>query len=104
MAITNATAQKEYQKAVDALNKISRSRTASNAQKKLVRRKRDKLTNNFIGQNIADVNARTAKYQEFIVSMTAVVATLNEDALLKGVKDLTGVLDLAAPLLNADSA
>ena len=100
MSVTNAQAQRTYLAAVEALEAIARSRKASADQKQTARRELDRMDLDFIDQNIADVNARTAKFQEFIANMERVIARMESDGLMRGMKGLTEALIAAQALVD----
>ena len=102
MPVSNEQAQQAYLAAREALDAISRSRRSSDAQKRAARRERERLDLDFIGQSIANVDQRTAKFQEFVANMQRLVDSLQSDALLRGMKGLTDVLAAAGPLVGDD--
>lgn len=95
MPVTNQDAQAAYLRARQALDAVSKSGQASDKQKQAARRAREKLDLDFIGQNIADVEARTQKFVDFTNQMESLVESLSGDALLRGMRGLTEVLGLA---------
>lgn len=103
MAISNQQAQEQYLAARTALETISRSRHATPAQKQKARRERDRLDLEFVGRNVAEVEARTAQFQTFITRMESLLADLESDALLRGMKGLNEVLAAAKPLADNES-
>ena len=100
MPISQAQAERIYQQARGALEAISRSRKASDAQKHAARRARDQLDMEFCGRAIANVQARTAKYQDFIQNMEALLASLQSDALVHGITTIKEIVDIAKPLVE----
>jgi len=100
VSVSNKRAQEQYLAAREALDRVSRSRKASKAQKDRVRRERDRLDLEFIGVNIADVDERTRQYERFVENMRSLVSAISTDALVGGVLKLTEVIEASKPLLG----
>ena len=100
MSISNAEAQRQYQAARDALSAIVASRKATRAEKNLARRKRDLLDATFIGQQIDEIEARTAQFEEFVEEMEAVTARLENNSLVTAIRRVREVTDNASELLD----
>jgi hypothetical protein len=102
MEISDTQAQEQYLRARDALDAISRSRKATEQQKRAVRRERDRLDLEFIGQSIHNIQERTVKFQEFVNNMERLISNLETDLLLRGMKELSEVIVVAKPLIVND--
>ena len=92
MPVSNEQAQATYLSAREALDAISRSRNATRAQKTAAREERNRLDVEFVGQNIIEIEARTARFEEFISRMETVIESLTSNALLRGVRGITEVI------------
>ena len=64
--ITNDEAQKNYNAAREALNRIIRSDSTTEQERQQAARQRDELILNYIGRQIDDVHARSVAYATFI--------------------------------------
>jgi len=100
--LTNAVANDSYTRAVDALNKVIRaSANTTQEQRDLAKEKRRLLTLEFIDQAFRDVEERTAKYQEFIDAMQALIDEFSEDTILTGLTELKEIVDEGKVLLES---
>lgn len=97
--LTSQRALVEYEKAKDALNDIIRSPNATQDQKDAAESARDDVISNFIQQNVDDVNARTAMFQNFITQMEQVLNDIGKNSPLSALQQLQGVVDQAKTLL-----
>ena len=100
MTISDKQAQEQYLRAREALDAISRSRKATDSQKKTARRERDRLDLEFVKQSFVNVQERTIKFQEFVNNMERLVSNLETDLLLRGMKELSEVIVAAKPLIS----
>ena len=63
---SNNKCQKQYLSARKALNSIVRSLKACEEQREKAKKARTRLTLDFIGQNISEVEKRTEQFRQFI--------------------------------------
>jgi len=103
MPISKAQASARYQEARDALSAIVQSPKATQAEKKLARRKRDMLDSEFIGRALSDIEERTAQFESFVAEMDAVTDRLEGNSLVKAVRKAREVTDKAKKLLDDDA-
>lgn len=99
--LTDEQADRAYQKALVALNAtIHSGEGVTEEQKALAKQKREDLILNFIGRAIARIEERTAKFQEFIDEMEAVIAEFDPSTTIAGILRLKEVVDEAAQLVQ----
>lgn len=98
--ITNDEAQRNYNAAREALNRIIRSDSATGQDRQRTVRQRDELILNYIGRQIEDVQARSAAYATFIEAMAALIADLGPNRPLEGLQTLQGIVSEAADLIR----
>ena len=102
--LSNQQTDATYQKARAALSNIIASPDTTEEQRSICQEKRADLTLAFIGQVIDDVEQRTAKFQEFIGEMEAVIAAFDSSTTIAGILQLKAVVDEAAVLVTAATA
>ena len=100
MSISNAAAQRTYQDARDALSSIVASRRSTQTEKNLARRRRDLLDAEFIGQQLDEIEARTAQFEKFVEEMEAVTARLERNSLVSAIRRVREVTENAKELLD----
>ncbi len=100
--ITNEEVQNEYIKARDALNEIADSDEATDKQIKDAISARKKLTIEFIGKQINEIEKLTKQYKEFIKDMEDVARKIKEEfrGPLEALGKIQGVIDGAAEILK----
>jgi hypothetical protein len=91
--------QEAYEQARRALNGVIWSFDATPEQIETAKAARDELTAEYIGQQIDDVNARTAQFQAFIAQMEEVIGAIGADSPLEGVRSLRRVVEQARAAL-----
>lgn len=98
--ISNDDAQRDYETARIALNRIVRSSSASEDQKREARRQRDDLIDNYIDKLIDNVKERTKQYVAFIEKMETVINNIGKDSPLAGIQKLKDIVDNAASVVK----
>jgi hypothetical protein len=98
--ITNEEAQRNYDAAREALNRIIRSDSATEQDRQRAEKQRDDLILNYIGRQIDDVHARSSAYVAFIKAMAAFIAELGPNRPLAGLLTLQGIVNEAAALIK----
>ncbi len=102
--LSNQQADAAYQKARAALSNTISSPDTTEEQRRICQEKRTDLTLAFIGQVIHSIEERTAKFQEFIGEMEAVIAEFDSRTTIAGIIRLREVVDEAAVLVEAATA
>ena len=98
--ITNDEAQKNYNAAREALNRIIRSDSTTEQERQQAARQRDELILNYIGRQIDDVHARSVAYATFIKAMAGLIADLGPNRSLDGLQTLQRIVSEAASLIR----
>ena len=96
----NDECQQKYLDAKGALDKLAKSKSATAEQRQTARQARDRLTDEFIEQNIIAVEARTAQFQLFITVMEETSSALGKNSVLPGMKDLAKIVTEAKALIG----
>ena len=102
MEVTHEYALAAYLKARVALDSISRSPKATDAQKKIARQQRDELDIDFIESRLDSIEARTEQYVDFSKRIREVVEKMTSEALLRGLRELTEVVVEAKHMIGND--
>jgi hypothetical protein len=84
--------QEAYLKARNALNNIARSLRATDAQRQEARAARTKLTLDFIGKNVEDVEVRSQQFREFIDAMEDAIEQIGRDSPIDALETLKTIL------------
>jgi hypothetical protein len=84
--------QEQYEAARSALNSVIFSSKAAAEQKQVARTARDRLMLDYVNQQVADIEARSAQFQRFIDEMTAVVASIGAKGPVEVVAKLRDVI------------
>jgi len=98
--ITNEEAQRNYDAARQALNRIIRSDSATEQDRQRAAKQRDELILNYIGRQIDDVHTRSVAYATFIKAMSALIVDLGPNRSLEGLQTLQGIVNEAAILIK----
>ena len=102
---SNNLTQKEYLNARRALTNIARSLKATKTQREKARKARTKLTLNFIGQNITDVEERTKQFRDFIDVIESAIRSIGTNSPIHALKTLKSIAENAHTLIgNATSS
>src|SRR5262245_25471434 len=99
--LTNEQTNAAYNEALAALHDVVSAPEATEEQRTIAREKRDELVLNFLNKAIANIKARTAKFQAFIDEMNAVIAEFDPSTTVAGILQLKAVVDDAASLVAA---
>ena len=91
--LSNNKCQNEYLNARRALTNITRSLKATTAQREKARKARTKLTLNFIGQNIKEVEERTEQFRQFVDVIEKAIWSIGKDSPIKGLVTLKKVAE-----------
>ena len=102
MTISNEKALQDYEDARDLLNKIANSMKTSDEDKKQANKKLQQLENDFIDQQIDDIEARTQKYQEFINNMNQLLNNIDKEGLPNEINKLTQIVNEGSQLLKSN--
>jgi uncharacterized protein YicC (UPF0701 family) len=102
--ITNEEAQKNYNIAKEALNRIIRSDSATEQDRQRAKKQRDELILNYVGRQIDDVKARSAAYETFIKAMATLIGQLGKNRPLEGLQTLQGIVNQAAIVIRTAQA
>ena len=98
---TNEEADRTYELALAALRNAIADADLTDDQRRIAQQKRDRLIMDFIGQAIATIEARTAKFRAFIREMDEVIAEFDPGTTIAGIVKLKSVVDGAAGLVSA---
>lgn len=91
-----------YQRALDALSETIAARTGvTEQQKDLAEQKQKQLSLEFVNTVMKSVEERTAKFQEFIGAMQALIDEFDPSNIVEGIKELKGLVDEAGQLILA---
>ncbi len=97
---TNEQCQEAYLNARRALNNIARSTAATEAQRREARKARTKLTSDFIGNNIIQVEARTKQFREFINAMEDAINRIGRNSPIHALETLKSIAEGAHTLIG----
>ena len=101
---TNEQCQEVYLNARKALNNIARSATTTEAQRREAREARTKLTSDFIGNNIIQVEARTKQFREFINTMEHAIDRIGRNSPIHALATLKSIADGAHTLIGNEAS
>ncbi len=87
---TNEEADRTYELALAALRNTIADPDITEDQRRIAQQKRDRLILDFIGQAIANIDARTAKFRAFIREMEEVIAEFDPSTTIAGILTAQG--------------
>lgn len=100
MSISNNDALSAYNLARDHLNEIANSLSLPESQLDEANTALEKLRNDFIDQEIAEVSARSQKYLDFIDDMESLLDRLGRDNPANEINNLLGFVTQSANLIT----
>jgi hypothetical protein len=100
MMLSDKLSQEAYLNARKALNNVARSIRATKAQREEARKARTRLTLDFIGGNIQEVEARTRQFREFINEMENAIERIGKYSPIHALETLKNVVEGAHRLIG----
>ena len=100
MSISNNEALREYNEARDRLNEIANSLSLPQPKLDEANNALQKLENDFIDKQIANVKARSQKYLDFISDMESLLDRLGRDNPADEIMRLTEFVSMSAGLIT----
>lgn len=101
---SNNKCQKQYSDARKALNNIARSLKASNEQREEAKKARTKLTLDFIGKNIIEVEKRTEQFRQFINVIENAIKSIGKDSPIKALETLKTIAENSRKLIGDETS
>ncbi len=101
---SNAKCQEQYLSARKTLNNVARSLKADSRQREQARKARTKLTLEFIGQNISEVEKRTEQFRKFINVIENAIKSIGKDSPIKALETLKTIAENSRKLIGDETS